>query len=206
MANGDTGTVKKRGRPKGSKDSKKRSYPSQRHYTPEGLVAKEKSALKMSTKVAVTEEGKAYNARLIEHVMRIHEIAAKCDRKDLLSMKSCFVAYLQLCQEDGFSVNNMAAYASMGFYDQNHFYQFERTGNDPERKAFCAFVRQTCAMFREGMIADSKINPVIGIFWQRNFDGLRNDTEQVQNPQGESFEDTDTGRSYKDKYQNLIGG
>ena len=54
------------------------------------------------------------------------------------------------------------------------------------------------------MVSDSKINPVIGIFWQRNFDGLRNDTEQVQANQ-EQDDDFATAKSYKEKYKNLIG-
>ena len=203
--NSDTGTVvvkkNKGGRPKGSKDKHKR-----KGYTMSqaALVAREKGALSNSTKVALTPEGKDYNARLIDHVLRIHEIASHADRSDLVSLKSCFVAYLQLCQEDGFSVSNLAAYASMGFYDNHHFSVFEKSTDNPERKAFCAFVRQTCSVFRENMVADSKLNPVIGIFWQRNFDGLRNDTEQVQNPNGQDDDEFSNG-SYKEKYKNLIG-
>lgn len=188
---------KKAGRPKGSKSG----------YTvsEKALAQRQTNAINnLATKVAVTEEGKAYNARLIEHIMRINEIASHADRNDLLSLKSCFIAYLQLCQEDGFSVNNLSAYASMGFPSHAHFEYFAKKDN-PEIRQFCGFVKQTCTMFRSESIADNKINPVIGIFWQRNFDGLRNDTEQVQNTQ-ESDDDFAVAKSYKEKYKNLIGG
>jgi hypothetical protein len=92
----------------------------------------------------------------------------------------------------------------MGF-DNNTFGAFSRK-DDPEIREFCQWVRKTCAMFRENLVADSKINPVIGIFWQRNYDGLRNDTEQVQAMQEQEDESYGNSGSYKDKYKKLIGG
>jgi hypothetical protein len=201
----DTGTAKRgRGRPKGSKDSYKRANKNGYTVSEKALAQRQLNVLhNNTTKVAVTEEGKAYNARLIDHIMRINEIASHADRSDLLSLKSCFIAYLQLCQEDGFSVSNLSAYASMGFASYWQFEMFAKKDN-PEIRAFCGFVKQTCSMFRENMVSDSKINPVIGIFWQRNYDGLRNDTEQVQSAQ-EQDDDFSTAKSYKEKYKNLIG-
>lgn len=205
---------KSRGRPKGSKNKPKepekrgtgRPKGKKSGYTvsEKALAQRQTNALNnLATKVAVTDEGKAYNARLIQHIIRVNEIATHANKDDLLSLRSCFFAYLQLCQEDGFSINNFAAYASMGFPNHHSFDRFAMK-DDPERRAFCAFVKQTCTMFREGMVADSKINPVIGIFWQRNFDGLRNDTEQIQAAR-ETDDDFEVSKSYKEKYKNLIG-
>ena len=66
-------------------------------------------------------------------------------------------------------------------------------------------VRSTCAMFRESRISDNKLNPVIGIFWQRNFDGLRNDTEQVQAINEQNDDEYSGSKAYKDKYRDMIG-
>ena len=61
-------------------------------------------------------------------------------------------------------------------------------------------------MFRDAMISSNKLNPVIGIFWQRNFDGLRNDTEQVQAiREAEDNDEYGSSKAYKEKYKNLIG-
>ena len=150
---------------------------------------------------AETKEELDYNSRLIEHVMRIHEIASKADKNDLLSLKSCFVAYMRLCQEDGFPVQNLAAYSAMGFTNAQFMY-FSRK-DDPEVREFVSFVKSTCGMFRESMVTANKLNPVIGIFWQRNFDGLRNDTEQVQVAQ-EQEDNSYTNKNYKDKYLNMV--
>ena len=152
---------------------------------------------------AETDEEKAYNSRMIQHLLEIQKIAANADRNDVLSLKSCFIAYLELCQQDGFKVGNIAAYSAMGMsrMDWSNFSKRD----DPDIKRFCALVQQTCAIARESNIAENKLNPVIGIFWQRNYDGLRNDTEQIQ-AVNEQDDDFSQGSSYKDKYRNLIGG
>lgn len=187
---------KRTGRPKGSKSG----------YTvsEKALAQRERNGLNnFAIKVAVSDEAKQYNALLIQHIMRIHEIAAHADRSDLNSLKSCFVAYLQLCQEDGFSVSNISAYSSMGFGSYIAFEQYIKR-DDPEIREFGALVKGTCSMFRETMVSANKLNPVIGIFWQRNFDGLRNDTEAVQAAQEQDDEFNNGGKAYKEKYKNLL--
>lgn len=189
-------TKKKSGRPKGRKSG----------YTvsEKALVARQNNSPMVYPKPAETDEERDYNARQIEHIKKVHEIGAMADRNDLVSLRSCFLAYLELCQRDGFKVSNMAAYASMGM---NRFtFEYLKKKNDPDTRALTDFVQSVCAMSRESMISDGKLNPVIGIFWQRNFDGLRNDTEQIQAI--EEQEDRYAqfgGSSYKDRYRNLIG-
>lgn len=149
-----------------------------------------------------TEQERTDNARRIGHIMQIHEIAAQANKKDVVSLRSCFLNYLKLCQVNGFVVSNMAAYASMGF-TRDTWMKWSRK-DDPEVREFAAFVKSTCAMFREAMIAEGDINPLIGIFWQRNFDGLRNDTEQIQGIEENDLLERETG--YKDKYRKLLTG
>ena len=151
---------------------------------------------------AETDEEKAYNARQIAHITEVYKIGTMADRNDPLSLRSCFLAYLELCQRDGFKVSNIAAYASMGMTKDNFRHLCEK--DNPEIRQLTEFVKSVCAMSRESLISDGKLNPVIGIFWQRNFDGLRNDTEQVQ-AISEQEDDYSQGSSYKDKYRNLIG-
>lgn len=195
-----------RGRPKGSKNKPKppkkgrpKGSTSLYTLTPAALEQRRNNVALLP---ADTPEEVELNARQIEHVIRVQEIARNADRNDLLSLKSCFLAYLKLCQEDGFKVGNMAAYASMGF-DHSAFATFSKR-DDPEVKAFCKFVKNTCAMFRETLVSENQLNPVIGIFWQRNYDGLRNDTEQVQTI-AEREEEYSGSKGYKDKYRKLIG-
>ena len=195
MGNSDTGTVKKKtGRPKGSKS----------HYTAsEKTLAQRRANAKKNFDITPQNDAeKTYNSLLIQHIMAINEIATHADRNDLNSLKSCFANYLQLCYQDGMPISNLQAYAAMGFnYDD--FRNWSKK-DDPERRAFIATVKSTCAMSREGQVASGRLNPVIGIFWQRNYDGLRNDTEQMQAIQ-ETDENYEGSSSYKEKYKKLIG-
>jgi len=195
------GVVKnKGGRPKGSK---KKGTEKQRYTVSEKAIIARRNNSPMTCKEPETEEEKAYNARQIEHITKVYEIGTMADRSDPVSLRSCFLAYLKLCQDDGFKVSNLSAYAAMGLTKESFFFLKKR----PEYKELAEFVTTVCAMSRENLISDGKINPVIGIFWQRNFDGLRNDTEQVQaiNEQEDEYAQFG-GTSYKDRYRNLIGG
>ena len=187
-----------RGRPKGSLSRKEmRNADGVANY----MLSKRREANMIQE--PKTDEERDYNARLIKHIMEINELSTHADKNDLLSLKSCFVGYLQLCQKNGFSVSNLSAYASMGF-DYMTFAYFAKK-DDPEVREFCTQVKKTCAMFRENLVKDGKLNPVIGIFWQRNFDGLRNDTEVVQTALEMDESYVSGSKAYKDKYKNLIG-
>lgn len=62
------------------------------------------------------------------------------------------------------------------------------TKGNPARTDFIKKVRQFCGVFREGLMQDGKVNPVTGIFWQKNYDGMKDQTEMVltpNNPLGE---------------------
>jgi len=208
MDNGDTGTVKRgRGRPKGSKNKPKpkktgRPKGSKSSYTvSEKALAQRRQNSAMP--IPTTPEEIDYNSRLIGHVMQIQEIRQQANKSDLNSLKSCFINYLKLCQTNGFPAQNLAAYSAMGF-DHKSFDVWSKK-DDPEIREFASFVRSTCSMFREGMVSDGKLNPVIGIFWQRNYDGLRNDTEQVQAVNQQDENDELSNKAYKEKYKNLIG-
>lgn len=194
MKGSNTGTVKKkRGRPKGSKSS---------YTVTEKALSQRRDAAESHKIIIDSDEKYEYNTRLINHIMQIHEIGQQANKNDINSLKSCFINYLKLCQANGFPAQNMAAYSAMGF-DARSFDAFSKK-DDPDIREFAAFVKRTCAMFREGMVSDGKINPVIGIFWQRNYDGLRNDTEQVQ-AANEQSDDELSNKAYKEKYKNLIG-
>lgn len=197
MSSSDTGTVKKKtGRPKGRKSG---------YTVSKAVIEQRKNATPASLekRLPKTPEEFDANARLISHIMQVQEIAQQADKNDLNTLKSCFINYLKLCQVNGFQVSNLAAYASMGFGSYGQFESFIRK-DDPEIRAFGSLIKSTCAMFREAQVSEGKINPVIGIFWQRNYDGLRNDTEQVQAIQEQDDETNNKG--YKEKYKKLIGG
>ena len=194
---GNTGTAKKKtGRPRGRKSSYTVSDKALAQRTKNGRDV-------FCTNYPDTQEKAEYNTKLISHIMQIQEIRQHANRRDINSLKSCFLNYIKLCQMNGFPIQNLAAYSAMGF--DNRTFSAWAMRDDPEIREFASFVRSTCALFREGMVSDGKLNPVIGIFWQRNFDGLRNDTEQVQAINEQNEDENFSSKSYKEKYKNLIG-
>lgn len=192
-----TGTEKKKmGRPKGSKSG----------YTVS--VKSELSARKNGKTVPfLSEEDQMYNAKLIEFSLKSYEISLQANINDPESLRSCFLNYLKLCIENGFKIGTIAACSSMGISPEI-LYQWRsgiRRQNNPEYKKLAEFVTSVCSTSREQLISDSKLNPVIGIFWQRNFDRLRNDTEQQQSLlSGENDQDEMTTDEYRKKYGKLI--
>ena len=186
---------KKRGRPKANQREKKRTYT----MTESALAQREKN---IPTAQAKTPEDIDYNARLIDHVLKVQAIATQTNTKDPVSVRSAFYNFLRLCQEDGFTVSNMSACAAIGISRQT-LYNWLKSDNE-EFKQIAELIQSTCALSREQLIADSKLNPVIGIFWQRNYDGLRNDTEQIQSIEQDNSDDLRTATEYRKKYGHLL--
>ena len=156
-----------------------------------------------SIQPAETDEAKNLNARSIDHIMRVYQISQTVDKKDPLSIRSAFINYVQLCQEDGFPVTNMAAYAAV----RSNKAEVERwyRSDNPDYHDIAGMILGMCSLSREQQITAGSLHPVIGIFWQRNYDGLRNDTEQQQ-AIIESDNDTSakTASDYKKQYGKLL--
>ena len=156
---------------------------------------------------AVTEEEFDYNKRLIEYSLAVQENAKTADINNPETLRDCFLNYLQLCIASGFRVGNLGACTAMRI--DNHtlldWRDRRRRANDPRYKELADLVSSTCSLSREQLISESKINPVIGIFWQRNYDGLRNDTEQQQTIADNDQTDYQTAQDYRKKYGRLIG-
>ena len=51
-----------------------------------------------------------------------------------------------------------------------------------DRTEFIKKVKAACALYREGLMQDGKVNPVTGIFWQKNYDGFKDQQELVVTP------------------------
>ena len=187
-------TDKPRKRP-GRKPGSKSGYT----MTEKAIAQREKN---LPSPLAKTPEEIQYNARLIDFVLKVQAIASQTDITDPVSIKAAFFNYLTLCQEYGFKVSNLSACAAIGI-NKVTLWNWSKS-NKPEYREIANFINATCALSREQMISDNKLNPVIGIFWQRNYDGLRNDTEQQQSIDDSSNDDIKTASEYAKKYGHLL--
>lgn len=164
------------------------------------------SVKRMKKDGAIMREPEALelNRAMIQHAMEIQQLSTTCDRNDIESVRSTFMNYMALCQKNGMKPGNIGLCTALGV-NISTLDGWTKNDKKPEFREFAIAVKGMIATVREGMIADGLINPVIGIFWQRNYDGLRNDTEQIQNP---NEDDSDQGFSSPSevikKYGNLL--
>lgn len=179
-------TQKKMGRPKGSKDKKPRK-------TDGYKVSNPQNAMKARAKSPIIQDQKkemppGYNSKMVKFIMDITP-TEPLDYHDVDEMERRFLRYLQLCAEQDVKVGNLGAYLAIGITKRQAYEWENARKSDPRRSSFIQKVRQICGYYREGLMQDGKVNPVTGIFWQKNYDGLRDQTEMVitpNNPLGDS--------------------
>lgn len=124
------------------------------------------------------------------------------DKSDVTVLESRFRDYLKLCTEYDMKIGNQAAYMAIGISkDDVYNWEHERCGSVQHRD-FIKKVKQICASYREGLMQDGQINPVTGIFWQKNYDGLRDAQELVVTPNGQRLSDSDY-QDIADRYKQL---
>ena len=196
---------KKRGRPPGkTKRGRGRPKGATSDYTMT-VKAMESRGIK-----PLDGEAAEYNRRLIEHGLGCSAIALAhggfSPKKPVEVYKECLREYFELCGKNGIRPGYIAACTAMGInYNTMNTWARTRT-TEPELRQFALTVTETFSAMREGQIQEGKLHPLIGIFWQRNYDGLRNDTEQVQNAREmeDSEDQMETISEIKQRYGDLL--
>lgn len=148
-----------------------------------------------------------YNARMVKFMMEIIP-TEPLDHTDVAEMERRFLNYLQKCAEWDMKIGNQAAYLAIGI-DKGVAYDWLNKGSaNRERADFVKKVQYICATAREGLMEDGKINPVVGIFWQKNYDGLKDQQEVVLTPNtsalGEQKDAETLQRKYIDQTYGMI--
>lgn len=128
------------------------------------------------------------------------------DPNDVAEMERRFTHYLELCGQWDMKVGNQAAYAAIGINKDNVYDWTVRRETNPARADFLKKVQQFCAMYREGLMEDGKVNPVTGIFWQKNYDGMKDQQEVVLTPNTSPLGEQADAEALKQKYlENTYG-
>ena len=114
-------------------------------------------------------------------IIKVATLGASVDTNDPEAMLGAFLKYLKLCEVYNAPVGNISAYAAMGISkdDASRYLSGARRGDDPRYKELISLVKNICASSREVNMATGKINPAVGIFWQKNFDGMK-DIQDIQ--------------------------
>ena len=115
----------------------------------------------------------------------------KVDKSNVEEMEQRFYKYLQWCDEHGVKVSNQSAYLAMGINkDDIYSWENERYGTKAHVE-LVKKVKQICSVTRESMMADGLIRDAVGIFWQKNYDGFKDQQEVVLTPNKNRIEDVD---------------
>lgn len=185
------------GRPPGAKDTQPRKKRT------DGCKAAVRNSPIIQDQLAEMPEG--YNTKRIRFMQAILP-TEPLDYNDVAEMERRFARYLELCAEWDMKIGNQAAYAAIGI-DKCTAWEWEnRVQGNPTRTNFIKKVRQFCAMYREGLMEDGKVNPVTGIFWQKNYDGMKDQQEVVLTPNTSPLGEQQNAEALKQKYlENTYG-
>lgn len=146
-----------------------------------------------------------YNTRRIAFMQAILP-TEPLDHDDVEEMERRFQHYLTKCAEWDMKIGNQAAYAAIGINKDLVYEWTVRRQTNPRRTEFVKKVQQFCAMYREGLMEDGKVNPVTGIFWQKNYDGMKDQQEVVLTPNASPLGDRTDAEALKQKYlENTYG-
>lgn len=144
-----------------------------------------------------------YNTKVI-NFMNLIIPKEPLDYNDVPEMERRFDRYLQLCAEYNQKVSNLGAYTALGVPKQTIDYWKNECKTNPERSDFVKRVQQICAYCRENLMIEGKVNPVVGIFWQKNYDGFKDQQEVVLTP-NDPLGDETSEKALKNKYLEDIG-
>lgn len=146
-----------------------------------------------------------YNTKRIRFMQAILP-TEPLDRNDVEEMERRFARYLELCAQWDMKVGNQAAYAAIGIDKDDAYEWSNRNLGNPARTAFIKKVQKVCAMYREGLMEDGKVNPVTGIFWQKNYDGMKDQQEVVLTPNTSPLGEQKDAEALRQKYlENAYG-
>lgn len=126
------------------------------------------------------------------------------DTRNMDKMRQAFEAYATLCSLTGTVMTNAAAYYCMGI-DTNtaHRWLHGKESSNPERTALITEVNKVCAMNREAMAAAGLVNPVLSIFWHKNYDNF-SDAGIRYSASDNQFGERKSAQELAEKYQGVI--
>lgn len=140
------------------------------------------------------------NTRRITFVTEL-ALLPRIDTKSPEALEARLGEYLAICQRHGMKVGNQAMCMALGVSIGDLKRWATGLAPTPQLCEVAKKARSICSTFRESYMQDGKVNPVTGIFWQKNYDGLRDQQEHVvipTNPLGEQPDPARLQQKYLD--------
>lgn len=117
------------------------------------------------------------NAAIVAHLLQTREIAKHADIENIDTLYDCMQEYLLLCIQTDTKITNKSLYAACGLSIDlvSDWATGRRRASDPRYREFALTLKSICSQHREQAAAEGKLNPVMAIWWQKNYDGMRDD-------------------------------
>lgn len=142
-------------------------------------------------------------SKITAFMMVVQNISVGRDIKDVNDLRRRFYTYCALSEACNMRIGNMNAYHAMGITASNAFlWKTGGAGSTPERRELIAEVDAVCSGSREMLASMGQINPVLAIFWQKNYDGLR-DVQEHSVYQGDPLGEKRSAQEIADQYADL---
>lgn len=101
------------------------------------------------------------------------------DEADVETLIQRFVAYVNYCHLHDLKMSNEMCYMALGVHRKTMMHWEYGFYGTAEHQHFAKKVLQFLSANRELQMVQGNLNPVVGIWWQKNYDGLRDQSELV---------------------------
>lgn len=122
-------------------------------------------------------------SKITAHALEI-ALWDEIDTKDPEQLSDRTLKYLQYCIDNNIKPGNLGLYNAWGI-TKGEVSNIQQREPGSQRTAVIKKSRQIMSQIREQLMADGKVNAVAGIFWQKNYDGLKDQQEVVIEPRNQ---------------------
>ena len=129
-------------------------------------------------------------AKITREALEVGFLWPPIDNKDPEQLKQRAIEYFNYCIENDSRPGNMGLYSAWGIDRRTLYGQLAAQPNS-ERTVIIKKSIDILSAIREKLMSAGKINPVTGIFWQKNYDGLK-DVQELEITPKKTIEATQT--------------
>lgn len=144
------------------------------------------------------QPSEGFSAKQIDFLMEIMP-TEPLDPNDAAEMDRRFRHYLETCKKYDMKVGNLNAYFAVGIDARCVDDYMKRPEANPARTAILKKIKAICGAFRENAMQQGEIDRIVGIFYGKNWDGLK-DVQETVVTRNDPLGDVKTIEALKDRY------